>query len=319
VTEHKTRYADFCQTNDVPLHVQPWWLDAVCGAEAWDVCLAADGGGAVLGVLPYFKTRRFGLTVVLQPPLTTYGGPWLRYPNNADLKPQRRYDFEKRVFDELLRQLPRSAFFQQNFHPDVQNWLPFHWAGFRQTTRYTYIFDDVSDLEKIRASFKNTLRTDLKKAERATEIQREDDAVELLFHLHQLSFLRKNRHPPYSFDIFQRLHAALNERGQSACFIARDRRSNAPHAGLYLVFDNRRANVLLTGNAPAFKTHSAVWGLFWEAMQFCSERDLSLDFEGSMERGIERGFRAFGARLTPYHQVWKAGNKWLEQAYLFGR
>jgi hypothetical protein len=312
VLERKIRYANFCQNFYVPLQLQPWWLDALCSAEDWEVCLATDGGGAITGAWSYYPTRRFGLTFIQQPPLTAYGGPWLRYPAN----PQKLPEFEKKVFDELAKQLPGAAFFQQNFHPDIQNWLPLYWAGFRQTTRYSYIFNDLSDLEKIQAGFKNTLRTDLKKANQAADMCREDDATTLLFQLHEMSFQRKNRRPPYSFESFQRLYSALAERRQSAIFIARDRRSNAPHAALCLVFDERRASVLLTGADPAFKTQCAVWGLFWEAMQFCSERGLSLDFEGSMERDIERGFRAFGAQLTPYHQIWKAGNRMLEMAYL---
>lgn len=310
VSERKTLYADFCRTHYAPMHHQPWWLDAVCADGDWDLCLATDGSGAVLGILPFYRTRRFGLCVIQQPPLTAYGGPWLNCPPN--LKPQKRLDFEKKVFDDLIRQLPRTAFFQQNFHPGVQNWLPFHWAGFRQTTRYTYIFNDLGDLEKIISGFKNTLRTDLKKAENAVEIRRDDTAAELLFQLHTLSFRRKNRHPPHTFATFHRLHTALAEHRQSAIFIARDRHSNVPHAGLCLAFDARRASVLLTGTDPAHKSSCAVWGLFWEAMRFCSEKNLSLDFEGSMERDIERGFRAFGAQLTPYHQIWKAGNRPIE-------
>ncbi len=314
------------------MHLQPWWLDAVCVAGDWDVCLATDGGGKVLGAMPFYKTRRFGFSVVQQPLLTSYAGPWLNYPSN--LKPSKRLDFEKKAFDDLIRQLPRTAFFQQNFRPDVQNWLPFHWAGFRQTTRYTYIFNDLSDLEKTKAGFKNTLRSDLKKAEQAVEISVahlegaphlktfDDGASKLLFQLHEMSFQRKNRRPPYSFETFRRLHSALTERRQSAIFIARDKNvahlQGVPHlhAGLCLAFDERCAAVLLTGADPAFKSSSAAWALLWEAMKFCSERGLSLDFEGSMERDIERGFRAFGAQLRPYHQIWKAENRWLELAFL---
>lgn len=272
-----------------------------------------ESGGLVTAAWPYYLTTRFGVSVVQQPPLTSYGGPWFCYPANL----KKRAEFEKKTFDDLSSQLPRTAFFQQNFHPDIQNWLPLYWAGFKQTTRYTYIFNDLSNLEKIRDGFKNTLRTDLKKSENAVEIQRDDDATALLFQLHEKSFLRKNRRPPYAFDVFQRLHSALSARQQSAIFIAHDRYSRVPHAGLCLAFDERRASVLLSGADPIFKTHCAAWGLLWEAMQFCSNKGLSLDFEGSMERDIERGFRAFGAQLMPCHQIWRAGNRLLDLAFRF--
>lgn len=306
----KTHYTDFCQNHYVPLQLQPWWFDAVCQNGTWDVCLSRDGSGTVTGVWPWYLTRRFGFSVIQQPPLTSYGGPWLRYPANAQKHPE----FEKKVLDDLVKQLPRTAFFQQHFFPDIQNWLPLYWAGFRQTTRYTYIFDELSDPEKIKAGFKNTLRTDLKKAGKAVDNHCEDDAV-LLFQLHEMSFHRKGRRPPYPPGLFMRLYTALRERGHSVIFIARDRHSGTPHAGLCLAFDTRRASVLLTGADPVYKTHCAVWGLFWEAIRFCSERDLSLDFEGSMDRDIERGFRAFGARLAPYHRIWKSSYQWLEIVY----
>lgn len=307
VSEHKARYIDFCRNHYIPLHLQPWWLDAVCPPNAWDVCLTESGKGIVAGVWPWFSQRKFGLKTVRMPWLSAYGGPWLFYPPGIRDNPYKRLEFEKKHLNALQKQLPHVAFFRQNLHPDIQNWLPLHWAGFRQTTRYTYIFEDLSDLEKTLAGFKNTLRSDLRKAERATTIAREDQNPALLFQLHTRSFGRQGKRPPYPASVFFALHAALQQRGHSAIWIARDRHSGAPYSGLCLAFDAQRASVLMTGSDPAFKTHCAVWGLFMEAMRFCSQQNLTLDFEGSMNRSIERGFRAFGAQLTPYHQIWKLG------------
>jgi len=298
------------------MHLQPWWLDAVCRGGAWDVCLATDKGNGMSGALPYFIRRRWGLRIIGQPPLTSYGGPWLCPPEDTYPPSHKRANAEKKLLETLIRELPKVGFFQQNFRPEIAAWLPFYWAGFQQTTRYTYLFSDLSDVETIRAGFKNTLRTDIKKAARHVRVIREPD-VAAVWQLHLKSFMRKGRRPPYNFETFRSLHEALAERDRSACFIARDLATNAPHAALCLAFDERRASVLLTGQDPAYKSFSAVWLLFWEAIKFCSERGLSLDFEGSMEKDIERGFRAFGAQLTPYHRVWKAGNRLLDLVYRF--
>jgi len=311
----KLQYRQFCLEHDVPLHHQAWWLDAVCGQDAWTLALATDKGGAITGVLPYYPTRRYGLPVIQQPPFTTYSGPWLHYPKNAAFKQTSQYAFEKKTYLDLITQLPHVAFFQQNFRPEVTNHLPFFWAGFRQTTRYTYLFEDTSDLEKLVAGFKNTLRTELKKAAGLVDIGREDSAFATIFELNAQSFGRKGQAAPYRFDIFKRLHAALAERGHCAGFIARDRRTGAAHAGLYLIHDAQRAAVLLAGIHPEHTASNALSALYYEALRFCSARSLSLDFEGSMEPGIEHTFRSFGATLTPYFQVWKAGNKLLEIAF----
>lgn len=298
----------------MPLQLQPWWLDAVCNADRWSAVLSYDKGGRVRGALPIFLTRRWGFPVIQLPPFTTYAGPWLVYPDNPDFKENSRYGFERQVMAALIAQLPRVAFFQQNFLPEVQNWLPFYWAGFHQTTRYTYLLPDTSRPEELFRNLKNKLRTDLRTAERETEIVREYDPG-LLFWLNQRSFNRKGLRQPYRRAPFENLHAALKERDQSACFIARGRASGAPHAALYLAYDNRQATLLLSGFDPALGRRSrALHGLYWQAILFCAERGLGLDFEGSMEPGIERALRAFGGELTPYFQVWKAGNRLLTAA-----
>lgn len=312
MTESKARYIQFCSTNYVPLSFQPWWLDAVCGPEGWGVCLAEDGGGNITGAMPWYKKRRLGLWVVQQPPLSTYAGPWLAYPQTPDFKLQSRYAFEKKTMVDLIGALPGCVFFQQNFRPEIENWLPFYWQKFRQTTRYTYVFDAGVSLENITAGMKNTLRTDLKKAEKSASFHRDDGAFASVFQLNKASFNRKNMEQPYDFAVFEQLHQALATRRQSACWMAYDVNTAEPHAGLYLVFDDRQAAVLLTGVAPAYKQSCAIYGLFWEAIVYCAEHGLSLDFEGSMQPEIEHVFRAFGARLQPYFQVSRAKNRFFD-------
>lgn len=302
----QTEYRELCRRVWLPLHFQPWWLDAVRGGEErWGVSLAHDGGGAVTGVLPWFRTRRWGLPAVLLPPFTSYAGPWFFYPQNADFKEISRLSFEKKVCAGLIAQLPRSVFFRQNFRPEFGNWLPFYWAGFRQTTRYTYRIEPEGDWSVLTATWENTLRTDLKKAAAAVRIDTENDTPDVIFDLYNQSLRHQNL--PFSRHgaAFFRLFEALKTRDQAACFIARDRENDAPHAGLLLAYDDRQAALLLTGANALGRSSAATAALIAEALGFCQERNLMLDFEGSMHEGLERVFRAFGGRLTGYSQVWR--------------
>lgn len=301
--DSKARYSAFCQNGDVPLHFQPWWLDAACGAQGWNVALSIDKNGQVNGAFPYPITRRFGCKIIQLPPLTTYGGPWLLYPQTVDNKQVSRLNFEKKVLGALIRQLPPALFIKLNLRPELSNWLPFYWEGFRQTTRYTYQFEAIESVEKITQGFKHTLRTDLKKAAKWVDVCREDAAWAAVFTLNKASFARKNKRQPYTLEVFASLHEALQQRGQCATFMAYDKQSGKPSAGLYLVFDRSRASILLTGTAPEFKYQCAVYSLILGAIKFCAEHTLRLDFEGSMDPNIERSFRAFGAKLTPYSQI----------------
>ncbi len=267
--------------------------------------MAFDKGGGVCGVLPYYRTRRLGVIPVIQlPPLTAYAGPWVHYPSNTGLKKNSRYGFEQEVLQQLIRQLPRVPFFHQTFRPEIQNWLPFYWSGFRQTTRYTYRLRVTEPLSTLYTELKNTVRTDLRKAEARTQVSQEEEPA-IVFELNSRSFARKQRAQPYSREVFLQLHNALRERGQARCLIAREPHTQTPQAGLYLAFDNREAAVVLAGFDPAHRAARAMTALYWEAIRFCSEKGLQLDFEGSMHPGIESFFRAFGGDLTPYFRVWK--------------
>ncbi|NLD98072.1 MAG: methicillin resistance protein, partial [Synergistaceae bacterium] len=119
------------------LFQQPWWLDAVAPGE-WDA-VVAEHGGRIVGRLPYIKKQRMGFTHIAMPQLTQTLGPWIE-PKEA--KYPKVLAWQKDVMTELIERLPKFDSFQQNFHYDVVNWLPFFWQGFEQTTRYTYVLPD---------------------------------------------------------------------------------------------------------------------------------------------------------------------------------
>jgi hypothetical protein len=49
----------------------------------------------------------------------------------------------------------------------------------------------------------------------------------------------------------------------------------------------------------------------WEAIKFASTVTKRFDFEGSMIEPVERFFRAFGAKQTPYFALTHRPSRWL--------
>lgn len=294
-------YREFCARQPVPLSHQPWWLDAVCGPAGWGAAVTEGG------VWPYFRTRRWGLPVVQQPPYTTYAGPWWA-PLPRHGPSHKRLRQEQRVLAALAERLPQSLFFRQNCLPDLVNGLPLIWAGFRLTTRYTYEIAAGQTVEYLYARLKNTLRTDLRHAEAAVEIEAALDGKRL-FALYQASLRRRGLSRPQV--PFERLVAALQARQQGAGWVARCFRSGSDVAGLLLAFDEQRAAVVVAGRVYEEVSSGALHRLYWEAICFCAERALALDFEGSMLPGVERVFRAFGAQPRPYLQITRPKWAWL--------
>lgn len=232
------------------------------------------------------------------PRLTPYLGPWLR-PSNA--KHSKQLSEEKDLMGELINQLPSYASFQMALHPGITNWLPFYWQGFRQTTCYTYRIEKTLSPEDAWKETNQNIRTDIRKAERSVRIV-ETEELGRLIALHRKSFERQNRPYPFDEGMIHRFHEECRRRNACRIMIAEDNEGKA-HAGAYLVTDSQAAYYLIGGGDPALRNSGATSLVIWNAIQWALGRQLDFDFEGSMVEPIERFFRSFGAKQTPYFQI----------------
>ena len=91
----KNEYFEFYQSKSLPIYFSPWWLDATCGPDNWDVALAKNPDDGIEGVWVYHMKKSYGLPVILMPPLSSYGGIWLQYPGL--MKGHSKISFEKKV------------------------------------------------------------------------------------------------------------------------------------------------------------------------------------------------------------------------------
>src|SRR5438105_15514839 len=120
--------------NDAPLFHQPWWLDAVAG-DAWDVCLLKEAENLKAYFLYETKNDIAGFQIIM-PKLTQFLGPNYKL---TEVSLRKRLNEETEILESLLDQIPAAGFFESRWHYRFQNWLPFNWKGFSQTTRYTYL------------------------------------------------------------------------------------------------------------------------------------------------------------------------------------
>jgi len=121
------------------LFQEPWWLDLTAEGN-WDEAVVTNTE-SVIARLPYRTLRRYGATILTQPRLTPYAGPWFR-PSSA--KSSNQFSERRRLTMELLSQLPRFDLFSQNLWPEIPDCLPFHWVGYSQRTFYTNWHRDLS-------------------------------------------------------------------------------------------------------------------------------------------------------------------------------
>ena len=289
---------------------EPWWLDAVAGPGGWDE-VRVDSGGRLQARLPYVSRRRKGLTILGMPPLSQHLGPWFLSSNARHSSELARH---KDLVEELVGKLPRHHMFRQNFHHQVYNWLPWYWRDFEQTTLYTYIFNDLSSEGNMWDGLQSNIRSDIRKARNRFNLSVQMDlGPDMLLQVCRKTFKRQKRQG-LKESVVRRIYDACEKRGSGKAFFAVDDKKRV-HATAYLVWDERAAYYLLGGGDPVLRNSGAHSLVLWEAVKHASRVSRTFDLEGSMIEPVERFFRAFGARQTPYHRVTRINNRWLRAGY----
>ncbi|GFZ77368.1 hypothetical protein GCM10011403_20430 [Pseudohongiella nitratireducens] len=300
----KEEYRAICAREPtIPIFSQHWWLDAVAG-DNWDVVLAKKGD-QVIGALPYVIQKKYGFTLLTQPVLTQTLGPWVKPTHKSYPK---KLAYEKDVLGELADQLPKCDHYAQSWHCDQQNWLPFYWRGFKQTTRYTYRLPLAPSQEQLWKDLQQNIRGDIRKAREREGVTVRDGSLEEFLALNKMVFQRQNISVPYTNEFVARIDAAASAHNSRDCLVA-EGPDGKLHAGAYIVRSGDTAYYLIGGGDPVLRGSGATSLVLWEAIIRQPETVEIFDFEGSMIEPIERFFRGFGAVQTPYFNVSRSPSK----------
>lgn len=305
-----SKYRSFCTAApaDFPVFMQSWYLDAVCEDGHWDIVLVEEAG-KIVGVWPFFVKKKWHWSYVAMPQLGKLMGPYL-VPEARNLKA------ETRILQALIAQLPPEITdLEQDCNYTLVNWLPLYWAGFKQTTRYSYRMDLTQSLDALWQGMESDYRRKIKKAESSLEI-RHDLGIEELFQTGAESFARQGLDVPFPFAYFQKIYDALHEHQACQAFFAVDRATQEVYSSGLLVWDQHAAYALWGGDNPAFRSSGSGVLMLWERIKYTKEV-LHLpvfDFMGSMMPNVEPGRRYFGAYQQPYFRIskqWSPVLKWI--------
>lgn len=278
---------------NLPLFHRDWWLDAVARGS-WDA-VEVSRGGSVVARLPFVARGPRRMRMLTQPPLTQFLGPWTA--RTPDAKPATALGDEMALQAELEAGLPDAAAFRQKFSPDVTGVLPFLWAGYRAEVRYTYRLEDLDSEDGLWSGLAGNIRREIRKARTRVTV-REDLGLDRLQQVWAKTFARQGLPPP-DHALLERVEAACAPRDSRATLFAVDD-ADRVHAVAYLVWDGEVTYYLLGGGDPELRTSGASSLLMWEAILRARKVGRVFDFEGSMLQPVERFFRAFGSRQTPY-------------------
>ena len=293
---NKDKYRSLCRTEpDIPLFSRDWWLDAVCKGK-WDVLLCEEKGRIRAAMPLYLPLPK----IVSMPPCTQTMGVWFAKESD-DAKYATVLGKRQEICKAFIEELKKYTAFLQNFHYGITDWLPFYWAGYRQTTRYTYLLHDIRQTEGLRTNMSVHLRRNIAKAKKHCLAIKQGIPAEDFLRVHSLSFERQGRKPVH-VDTLERLINVCRARNQGDLWGAYDEAGHL-HAVAFVVWQESSAWYLAGGADPVFRDSRAHALVLWEAIQTVSAYTDRFDFEGSMLPGVERFFREFGAVQTPYFTI----------------
>lgn len=303
--ERLTAYEAFSHHAYVPIFSQPWWMDAVCGPENWDVWLCRRGD-EIVAAMPYYQETRGAFRYITKAPLTQNNG--IIFAQNQDATPLSRQKSEERIIDEACLFIEYSGYdvYEQQYHYSFTNWSPFCWHEYEAIPRYTFVIEDTSDLEKIEASFSSRQRKNIRKGTRNGVVDRGLEPSRFYVE-HEKVFAKQGLPCPFSEDVWLRLYEAVVAHGAGEVLCARTSEGDVASL-LFLIWDDSSAYLLLGGSMPELRTLETYSMLIWEGIRVAHSKGLSFDFEGSMIRRIARSYREFGGAPKLYFRIRKVFN-----------
>lgn len=301
---NKEKYLNLCKDETTMcVYDMPWWMDAVCGEDNWDVILY-EKGDQIMGSMVYFVKKKYGLKYITQPPFTQHNGIWIRYPQKqAEAK---RISYEKEVITAIMEQVESlgMTYYMQNYSPNLTNWLPFYWKGYKQTSFYTYRLENISDLDLLFKNFQPDKKNKINKARKSGYQIKFDLSAKQFYDLHKTSLQKKGAEIKYSFELFERLYNAAYENNSGRTIYVTNE-DGEPLSALFNVWDKQWGYDLISAIDPDTRNSGIPDLLVYSMMEYLSNKVCGYDFEGSMIPGVEESFRHLGAHQTPYFSIRK--------------
>ncbi|MEM9822978.1 MAG: GNAT family N-acetyltransferase [Bacteroidota bacterium] len=310
----KEIYRSYCGANkELPIFLQDWWLDIVCGEDNWDVSLSFHKDGSIRGVWPYYIQKLMGFRISKHPELTPFLGVYIDYPKDMS-RQSRRSSFERKTMYELVKHMPSFLYFRQNFFPEFNNWLPLFWRKYHQTSYYTYLLSLKASEETLYQNIDYKRKRQIKKALQFYQVISSDD-YQAIYKINKASYERKGMAMPYQFETLKQLDEILFKKKARKIYLCIDEQKRVV-AGAYIVKDYQKAYYLLGGVDLSQKVHYPMSLVFWHIIKEMRKEVDIFDFEGSVARKIERVFRDYGGQRSPFYVITKTRSRLADMAYL---
>ena len=304
----KEKYNRFCEKNYVPIYSKPWWLDAVCGEDNWNVWIY-EQEGTMMAAMPYYLERRDDYLYITKAPLTQNNGIIFSYPNN--IKKASKESFEEKIIDAACQYISSLDVdvYEQQYQTSFRNCTPFCWNGYSAIVRYTYKFElkQILDGDYIWNNMDHKKRARIKKGNRNCEILENLDP-EIFYEQVEKIYEKQNLNTPFSYELWNRIYCSTRNHNAGHIIYAKGK-DGTIYSCKFLVWDEMNMYALISGGDVEYQNLETKSALDWYAIQDAGKRGLNYDFEGSMIKRIAKAYREFGAEPKEYFRIRKVFNE----------
>ena len=297
ISHNKKKYLENLPQS-IPIFHQPYWLD--CVAPNWNVAII-EKNNKIVASMPYWNVNK----KITMPPLTQFLGPYINERENIKISD------EHKILTKLEEQITGFSRYEQRWQYIYNNWLPFYWKNFKQTSKYTYIIDTSKNKDELWKKVRSSTRSDINKSKKLGIKIKFDLDFDDFFRLVENTFSKQGLNLPYSKSFLYALTKTckINKVGEILFAVNQD---DEVIASSFLVWDKYSTYYILSGIDDKYKRTGASSFLMWESILFGSTKATIFDFEGSMIKRIETFFRSFGTEQRTYFEISKTMSKKLK-------
>lgn len=294
---NKKLYEKLCNSNsNIPLFKQCWWLNAVCGFTNWNVVLYINNN-KVLGAFPYYQKKKFYFKTFLNPPFTSFVGPWIHNSIKND------YEINK-ITSYLINKLPKFNYIDLKLDYNCSNWLPYYWNGYMQTDNYNIVIKNIIDNDSIFKKFSDTNKRMINKAEKNKLKFCTNITVDEFYENHVYFLKKTSKKINYNFASLKILYENCEAYKCGSLFAIKDQYNNIISIA-FIVWDNEAGYIILNSSNNDYKNTGCDQFLIKNILNYLKNITKSFNFEGSSNKKIFDFYMSFGGEVLNYSRVVK--------------
>ena len=276
---------DQCIENSLNGIIYPYsfYLDQV--SPGWDALIMGD----YEAVMPLPHRSKAGISYIFQPFFVQQLGVFSPQP------------ISQKMVNDFLNNIPGKFRFI-NYNLNTYNKIEPS-DSFRVRERPTYELDLISTYDSIRNNYSENTRRNLKKAKKSrifiTRSSSPDEVIHT-FRAHRGKKIKNINDPEYL--MLKHLIYSGIHRGNAMVYNAYTEQ-NSFCAGVVFFHSHKKSILIFSGVTPEARKNGAMTAIIDQYIQDYSEKNITLDFEGSEDKNLARFYRGFGSKECLYLQL----------------